>query len=105
MYIGSRNYSMGIDIVETDVIWTEMNELMDKKKDFVTRGLQTITRYKSMKIFRKHEVSFFNIYLLRFYLADEKFSSIGNIFNEIIKLKISEYDFYSLNHLIDELEK
>lgn len=54
MYIGSRNYSMGIDIVETDVIWTEMNELMDKKKDFVTRGLQTITRYKSMKIFRKH---------------------------------------------------
>lgn len=58
-----------------------------------------------MKLFKKHEVSFFNVYLLRFYLADEKFVSIGSIFNEIIKLKISEYDFYSLNYLIEELEK
>lgn len=66
-----------------------MTELIEKKKDFVTRGLQTITRYKSMKLFKKHEVSFFNVYLLRFYLADEKFVSIGSIFNEIIKLKIS----------------
>lgn len=89
IYIGSRNYAMGIEITDLDVIWTEMSELMDRKKDFVTRGLQTITRYKSMKLFKKHEVSFFNVYLLRFYLADEKFGSIGNIFNEIIRLKIS----------------
>lgn len=66
-----------------------MNELIDRNRDFITRGLQTITRYKSMKIFKKHEVNFFNVYLLRFYLADDKFGSIGNIFNEIIKLKIA----------------
>lgn len=82
-----------------------MNELKDRKKDFVMHGLQTITRYKSLRIFRRHQVNFLNIYLLRFYLADEKFQSIGNIFNEIIRLKINEYDIYSLNYLIEELEK
>lgn len=80
---------MGLEITDLDVLWTEMNELIDRNKDFITRGLQTITRYKSMKLFKKHEVNFFNIYLLRFYLADDKFSSIGNIFNEIIRLKIA----------------
>lgn len=54
VYIGSRNYTIGVEITDLDVIWTEMNELMERKKDFVTRGLQTITRYKSLKIFKKH---------------------------------------------------
>lgn len=45
---------MGVEITDLDVIWTEMNQLIERKKDFVTRGLQAITRYKSMKIFKKH---------------------------------------------------
>lgn len=61
---------MGLNVTDLDVLWTEMNDLMERKKDYVTRGLQTITRYKSLKVFKKHEINFFNIYLLRFYLAD-----------------------------------
>lgn len=80
---------MGLEITDLDVIWTEMNHLMDQKKDYVTRGLQIISRYKGLKIFKKHQLSFFNIFLLRFYMADEKFASIGGIFNQIIKLKIN----------------
>lgn len=28
LYIGSRNYAIGVDITDLDVIWTEMTELM-----------------------------------------------------------------------------
>ena len=41
---------MGLEITDLDVLWTEMNELIDRNKDFITRGLKTITRYKSMKL-------------------------------------------------------
>lgn len=54
LYVGSTNYAMGLEITESDVIETSMNELLDKQKDFITRGIQIITRYKSMKIFKKH---------------------------------------------------
>lgn len=43
---------MGLEITDLDVIWTEMNDLMDRKKDYVTRGLQIISRYKGLKIFK-----------------------------------------------------
>ena len=50
-----------------------MGDLLDKRKDFLTRGMQVITRYKSMKIFRKHEINFLNVYLIKFFLLDDKF--------------------------------
>ena len=65
-------------------------------------GMQTITRYKSMKIFRKNQASYLNIFLLRYYLMDNKFASIGNVFAEIVKSKI--HDFYMLNNFIKEIE-
>lgn len=81
-----------------------MHNLVEQKKDFISRGMQIITRYKSMKLFRKNELSFFNTYLLRYYLADNKIGSMGNIFSQIINSKITRLDFYMLNNLIKELK-
>ena len=52
-----------------------MNDLIDKRKDYVTKGSQNISRYKAMKLFRKNELIFLNAYLMRFYIADEKYSA------------------------------
>lgn len=53
-YIGSRNYSMGLEITDVDVIFTEMTELIEKQKDYITRGMQVLTRYKSLKTLKVH---------------------------------------------------
>ena len=66
--------------------------------------MQTITRYKSMKIFKQHQLSFFNVYLLRFYLVDQKFAAIGTVFAQIINLRIKNFDFFLLNNLINEIK-
>lgn len=102
MYIGSTNYTKGIEVTDVDIVWTEMRELLEKQKDFITMGMQTITRYKSMKIFKKNQASYLNIYLLRYYLMDNKFGLIGNVFSEIVKTKI--HDFYLLNSFIQEIQ-
>lgn len=75
-YIGSRNYPLGVEITDIDILYTELTELVRRKKDYITRGQQTITRYKSMGMFKKNQTTFFNIYLLRFYLVDGKFSAV-----------------------------
>lgn len=77
---------------------------MDHHKDYANLGLQIITRYKSMKMFKPHQLNFFNINLLRFYLADDKFESIGNIFSQILYSRVAGQDFYLLNNLILELK-
>ena len=67
---------MGLEITDADVIATEMTDLLEKEKDFIARGIQIITRYKSMKLFKVNEINFMNMYLLKFCLLDDKFESI-----------------------------
>lgn len=95
---------MGVEITDIDILFTELNELIKKKKDYISRGQQTIHRYKSMGMFKKNQTTFFNIYLLRFYLVDGKFSAVEGIFREVVKGKIGSNDFYTVNWLIGEMQ-
>ena len=104
MYIGSYNYSMGIEITDADIVSTELTNILSIEKDYITKGMQTITRYKSMKLFKKNQLNLFNMFLLRFYLADKKFESMGNVFSQIISSRVSKHDFYLLNNLLMEMD-
>lgn len=61
------------EIAETDVVYTFLQHLISIKKDHLTKGIQLITRYKTMNLFHSNELLFLNSYLLRFYLLDSTF--------------------------------
>lgn len=55
VYIGSKNYPINTEITDLDILSFELEELIARKKDYVTRGQQTVTRYKSMNMFGRHQ--------------------------------------------------
>ena len=52
------------------MVVTGTTELISKRKDYISKGIQLITRFKSSGLFRENQTNFLNIYLIRFYLAD-----------------------------------
>jgi len=79
------------------MIVTGMTNLIKHRKDYISKGIQLITRYKSSGLFRANQINFLNIYLIRFYLADGKFASIISIYNEILKIEINRCNYFLIN--------
>ena len=69
VYLGRINFEEAY-IGQLDIIYSGLKKLIDHRKDFITKGIQLITRYKSASIFGENERNFLNIYLIRFYIAD-----------------------------------
>ena len=68
-YLGRYDYK---DVTDADIVMTETTELLSRRKDLITKGIQLITRYKSTGLFKENEVNFLNIYLIRFHLTEGK---------------------------------
>lgn len=49
---------------------TGISSIISRRKDFVSKGIQIITRYKTSGLFKENQINFLNIYLIRFYLAE-----------------------------------
>lgn len=73
---------------------------MEKKKDYISKGMQNISRYKAMKMFRKNETLFLNTYLMKFYIVDEKYGSADAISKILAVKKLRNHDYYYLNGII-----
>ena len=58
-----------MEITDADLVATGINYILKHKKDYIQKGIQIISRYKDLKIFRENQINFLNIYLIRFYLA------------------------------------
>lgn len=71
--IGKINYG---EMSDGDLVMSGMTFLVEHKKDFITRGIQIISRYKNIGLFRENEINLLNIYLIRFYLAEGTFHQI-----------------------------
>ena len=66
-YLGRYNYS---DVTDADMVMTGTKEVLSRRKDYISKGIQLVTRYKSSGLFRDNQTNFLNIYLIRFYIAD-----------------------------------
>lgn len=56
------------------MVVTGTKEVLSRRKDYISKGIQLITRYKSSGLFRDNQINFLNIYLIRFYIADSMVS-------------------------------
>lgn len=65
-YLGRYDYG---DVTDGDIVMTEASQLLKMKKDMIVKGIQIITRYKILGLFKENQVNFLNIYLIRFHIA------------------------------------
>jgi len=79
------------------MVMTGTTNMINRRKDYISKGIQVITRYKTSGLFKINEINFLNIYLIRFYLADGKFSSIIYIYNEILKVEVNRCNYFLIN--------
>lgn len=49
--VGKLNFA---DITDADLVMTGMNHIVTHKKDFVNKGIQIITRYKTERLFKEN---------------------------------------------------
>jgi hypothetical protein len=49
--IGKLNFA---DITDTDLVMTGMSHIVLHKKDYVNKGIQIITRYKTERLFKEN---------------------------------------------------
>jgi hypothetical protein len=66
-YLGRYDYG---DVTDADIVSTEMTDLIKRRRDLVTKGIQLIVRYKCSGMFHDNEINFLNIYLIRFHIAE-----------------------------------
>ena len=84
-YLGRYNYG---DATDADMVITGTTELINRRKDYISKGIQLITRFKNLGLFKENQMNFLNIFLIRLYLADctlifnlAKFAAITNSYN------------------------
>lgn len=61
-----------MDITDADLVATGINYILKHRKDYIQKGIQIVSRYKELRIFKENQINFLNIYLIRFYLAEGK---------------------------------
>ena len=93
-YLGRYDYG---DVTDADIVMTETSELVKRKKDLIVKGIQIITRYKILKLFKENQVNFLNIYLIRFHIAEGKFAAITEIYNQILKVEAGRCNYFLIN--------
>ena len=52
-YVGLVSYR-GEDVGEIDIVFTFISDIIHHKRDYLTKAIQLITRYKTMNIFKQN---------------------------------------------------